>query len=105
MVVQYPHTLQITVTAESHQDEKGNWVNGATTTITYVCRAEFLRGGGFIKNADGSSSDFNWLVYLPRTAGRIETGTKAVVMDGAVAIITGEVKRFLEGQMNARAWI
>lgn len=105
MVVQYPHMLVVTESAPSGQDGNGNWTQGATSTTTYQCRAEYLRGGGFQKSADGTVSDFNWLVYMPLMDGLIKIGSQVIVTDNGVEIITGVVKRFLKAQFNVRVWI
>lgn len=106
MVKQYPHTLVVNSVASSYQDSNGDWTGGTNQSVQYRCRAEFLRGGGFVQNADGMDTNFNWLVWMPLTDDVIPAGAKVQVKDESNnAIIDSAVVRFLKGQLNVRVWL
>jgi hypothetical protein len=106
MVMQYPETVYVTAAGVSARDSNGDWQVTSSTTKSYPCRSEYLRGGGFIKNADGTTTDFKWLLYLPLILDYIDVGTKLEVKDRAgVSIIQGSVARFKKNQFNCMIWL
>jgi hypothetical protein len=103
---QYPHIATISVAGNSTKDGNGDFVAGPVTQTTYKCRAEVLRGGGFVQMADGTRADFSWLVYMAPITGIIQAGSKIQVRDNDGNFITqGTVVRFLKSDFNCRTWL
>jgi hypothetical protein len=103
---QYPQIAKVFVSAKSTKDVNGDLVAGAITFTEYKCRAEFMRGGGFIQNADGTRSDFSWLIYMGPITGYIQAGSKMEVRDSDGNLtMQGTIVRFLKSDFNCRVWL
>jgi hypothetical protein len=106
MVIQYPHTLKVFYSEGSTKDVKGNWSKpGADTIREGLCRCEPNGSSGFITAADGARIDFAWTVYLPLPQSRIQEGSRVEVWNGEEKLASDTVKRFSQGQLNARLWL
>lgn len=105
MVKRFPHTLVVTVSANSTQDEEGHWTEGAPSTKQFVCRWEANSGGQVIKASDGSQIVFEGTVYLKALDKVIVTGAQVEIKNGSLLIAKGSVKNCAPGQLNARLWL
>lgn len=103
---QYPDTITVITALNSSKDGNGDFVAGSTSSVEYKCRAEYLRGGGFVQMADGTRADFNWLVYMAPIKGIIQSGSKVEIRDrDGLLIISGSTVRFLKSDFNCRLWL
>ena len=106
MVKQYPHILEYAAVNASTQDPQGNWVTGSSTgNLEKQCRAEPNSGNGYLTSEQGVRIDYGWIVYLPLPVEIIPAGTRVEVKKDGVTIASNTVKRFHEGQLNARIWL
>jgi hypothetical protein len=109
MFTQYPHILKFDIiTGGSEEiDENGDTVivPGATTIIEVKCRFEPNATGEIIISNDGMQLNFGWIVYLPLSQPEVEFGTVIRGYNGDDYFASGVVKRYSEGQLNARAWV
>lgn len=105
MVIQYPHTINVTGPTSSHQDGQGNWINDAGIDITLPCRFEPAGSRGLIPGPDGTLINYNWVVYMPIPADLIKPGFAVKIYDGATLIAEDAVLRYSKGQLNARIWL
>lgn len=109
MISQYPHILKFDIVTGGGEesDENGDTliVPGATTTIEVKCRFEPNADGQVIVSADGAKLEFGWIVYMPLDQNSVESGTVIRGYNGEDLIAEGAVKRFSEGQLNARLWV
>lgn len=65
MIIQYPHTLQVTKPADSSLIN-GNWSTGESTIVYESrCRIEPNASSQFIKGLDGSQIVFKGIIYMP----------------------------------------
>ncbi|HEY4207984.1 MAG TPA: hypothetical protein VGM31_14270 [Puia sp.] len=105
-VFQYPHILSLTTIATSAQDGQGNWVAGAATITQRPCRQEPSSGGRYLVGAGGMKIYYDFVLYMPLPSETIAAGTKAEVYDQENSLlVSGTIKRFNKGQLNARAWV
>lgn len=106
MVKQYPDILTATIIGPSTTDGNGNPVPGAPTEVVQECRAETPNVQvNYIQGEDGKSIYFSWVVYMPHGAIRLPVGAKVVITRGGEFYCSGNVKKFVSGQMNARLWL
>ena len=105
MVVQYPHTINVTGPTVSVQDGSGNWVNTAQTDFILPCRFEPAGSRGLVPGPDGKLINYNWIVYMPIPALDIKPGFAVRIYDGATLIAKDNVLRYSKGQLNARIWL
>jgi len=105
-VSQYPHILILTTISGSVQDGQGNWVTGPATITQRPCRQEPSSGGRYLVGAGGVKIYYDFVLYMPLPADTIAAGTKCEVYDRQDnLLVSGTVKRFNLGQLNARAWV
>jgi len=105
MIEQYPHIITLTVVTGKTMNANGDWVGGSTETKDIKCRFEPNSKNGFIVGADGNRIEYDGTVYMPLPVDTIAPGTQAQVKHGATVLSKGSVKRFTEGQLNARLWL
>jgi hypothetical protein len=104
VVRQYPHILKFTPAGDSTRDTDGNWVPGtAGSEVQLQCRAEPEGIGSYLVGSESKRIDYSWIVYMP-LGSSVEEGAEVTIDTGA-AEITDTVKRFHEGQLNARVWL
>lgn len=106
-VVQYPHMMTVKVIGPTTEDDKGNPIPGGVTTREQKCRAEAPNvKSDPVKNIDGESLAFSWIVYAPFGVARIDEGTEVTIVDQHGSFFcSGTVKRFYPGQLNTRVWL
>lgn len=102
---QYPHIISITTKSGSYQNANGNWVPATETTVEKAGRYEPNSTNGMITAADGTRINYDGIVYLPLPQTALAPGAKVVVIKGAAVLLKGTIKRFSEGQLNARIWL
>jgi hypothetical protein len=103
-MVRYPHTLRITTVTDATRDGGGNWIPGGPTNMDIECRAVVNGGNETLVGSDGIRTDFAWLVYMPKQdpSFDIKKGTEVKILDGEKVLATEKVKRYFNGQLNAR---
>jgi hypothetical protein len=106
-VVQYPHTLTAKIIGPGTKDAMGNPIPGTETSRVQKCRAEAPNVKTEpIKNNDGESLAFSWIVYMPFGVAKLAEGTEVSITDKDGSLFcTGTVKRFYNGQLNTRLWL
>jgi hypothetical protein len=112
LVIQYPDTISFSDggTPAVYDENTGRWTPGTPgSTVESECRYEASGGNGWISTEDGQRINYAGIVYLPKGAPRLKTGTKVTVTvkrEGeSDLVINDEVLRFHPGQMNARVWL
>lgn len=110
MITQYPDILTYQVQDAGTFDNDGNPIAGGLGDVVELkCRAEVSSGNGIVKNVDGETINYSWIIYLPlgqEGGNSIPVGTKVnVVSDRQSVFLTDTVKRFWPGQLNARIWL
>jgi hypothetical protein len=109
MVIQYPNILKFDLVSGSttETDENGDTVilPGTITTIEIKCRFEPNGTGQYLIGQDGLRLDFGWIVYQPLGQIDIPEGIEVKGYLGVKVIASGTIKRYSQGQMNARAWV
>lgn len=109
MVKQYPYTIRITSAAgNSTLNASGDWVKpgGALPAAVEIsCRHETRSGVGYVKTGDGKIVEFQCIVYMPLPVPDVQIDTQVTIMNGETQLITGTVKHFVRGQLNARLWL
>jgi hypothetical protein len=103
MVIQYPHTLTLSIRPEASLDINGNYVEGVPTTKTFSCRVESNTKGAKVGLVDGTHYVFSWIVYLPKGSDLIPVGSEVII--NSIQEAKGEVKMFSKGQLNSRLWL
>ena len=105
-LVQYPDVLSASsVATDSVRDANGNWVTPDSSLITQKCRVEANTRGQKLTTADGTAIQFDWLVYMPFSAGEVAAGSPVSITRDGQTVATGTVKRFFRGQLNSRLWL
>lgn len=110
MVMQYPDIISFQNSSDAVLDENtGNWTPGTNpVTISSPCRYEASNGNGVINGEGGQRINYSGVVYLPKDAPVIKTGTVVTVTvkrDEGDQVVKDKVLRFFRGQMNARLWV
>lgn len=109
MIIQYPHILKFNIVTGGYEevDDNGDTiiVSGTTSTVEIKCRFEPNSDGERIVSADGEQLDFGWIVYMPLDQIAVESGTVIRGYNGDDLIAEGDVKRYNQGQLNARLWV
>jgi hypothetical protein len=110
MVMQYPDIVSFQNSTDAVYDENtGKWTPGTGSTVTSQCRYEASNGNGVINTDGGERINYSGIVYLPKDAPVIKTGTEVTVTvkrDGqGDQVVKDKVLRFFRGQMNARLWV
>jgi hypothetical protein len=109
--MQYPDTISFSSSADATYNETtGVWTPGASGTATTAnCRYEASGGNGMIVVADGTRINFSGIVYLPKDAPIIKTGSQVTITEKrpglADNVMKEKVLRFHRGQMNTRIWV
>lgn len=107
MVTQYPDTIVITIQAAPEQNPASGVYEastGASTVLTFDCRAEQNEEGKVIPGADGGKIEFAFEVYMPRTSDIIPRGAQYSLSKGSQTY-TGVVLGASNGQLNSRLWL
>ncbi len=109
MIIQYPHYLLVETTAETIQDENGNWVEvGGGIQFFAMCREETAGRGGEIQTGGGTFRTFHSLIQLPKGTTGLSAGTHVYVCNdkaGKDVRISGEILKFDVGQLHSRLWL
>lgn len=113
MAVQYPHFLFVkSLGGDSVQNPTdGTWSDPAAEAWIFhsVCREETNGRGATIQSADGQAIVYSSTIQMPRSAARIQERTSVLISESkdpeGVLRITGQVLKFDNGQLHARAWI
>jgi hypothetical protein len=109
VVIQYPHILKLDLVSGSTTETDANGdtviVPGTTTTVEIKCRFEPNGTGQYLIGQDGLRLDFGWIVYQPLGQLEIPEGFEVKGYLGEKLIASGTIKRFSQGQLNARAWV
>lgn len=109
MVAQYPDKILVHSNASnSTQNEQGDWVipqEDAPAPLEMPCRVELRSSAGYISSADGKLIEFQSIIYLPLPTPEVYIDQTISVKNGDVIKLTGTVKQFSKGQLNARIWI
>jgi hypothetical protein len=105
MVVQYPDSIALTVTASGSQNASGIWTVGASSGYTFLCRAEVNGEGRKITGADGGLIDYSFQVFMPVSTVVIPIGSDFVLTALTNGVISGKVKGASNGQLNSRLWL
>lgn len=110
MVSQYPDLISFTPSAVATRDGAGNWVEGVQgQAVESSCRCEPASGNAQIMGVDGTLISYTSAVYLPYNCPVIPQGAAVTVTIRRVGkepvSFQATVKRFAQGQLNARAWL
>lgn len=111
MVMQYPDIISFQSSSDAvYDDNTGTWTPGTSGTPTESrCRYETSSGNGWINTEGGQRINYSGVIYLPKDAPVINTGSAVVVTvkrpENADQVIKDKVLRFFRGQMNARIWV
>ena len=104
-MTQYPDSIVLTITTPLTQDSSGNWVGGTTSTLTASCRLEPNGTGRQMMGDDGVLRDYAYTCYLPKMTSVIPSGSTYVATTLNNGVISGDVKRHSNGQLNSRLWL
>lgn len=91
---QYPHIAII---------DQANWYDGSGNQIQTKCRisqGEEVKRGFNVPDASA-----NAIVYFPLPIDTIDLGTQIEIRNGEQSILSGPVKQFSRGLLNARIWM
>jgi hypothetical protein len=106
MVKQYPYKLLKKVYTPSVQDEDGNWSQPTESWVEVgECRDESNTKGAKVNLVDGSPIVFASTIYMPKGTETLLSGSMVKVIDGENLRVLGEVKRFVNNQLNCQAWV
>lgn len=111
MVRRLPHVLKYTLktpTAGISKNAAGDVIPPASEAVLkeFSCRVQpNASGATIIKEEDGQKVDFKAVVFLEKTTEKIPFGQSVEVYEGPNLILSGNVKRFHSGQIQARLWI
>lgn len=106
MVRQYPYRLWAFVTDEPAKTETGDYKKPNTVWQDMAkCRDESNTQVRTVTLQDSSSLAFDAVVYLPKSAVKLEEGTQIEVRDGDTVRLAGTVKRFSNEQLHCRLWV
>lgn len=105
MVKQYPHKIEFSTVTASTLNGSGNWQGGSSTDITLDCRYEPNSGKGVITGPDGSVINYEGIVYMKPYSVALAPGTQVTIKNGAEVLLKSTIKRFSNGQLNARIWL
>ncbi|MGN6352821.1 MAG: hypothetical protein ACTHLB_05495 [Parafilimonas sp.] len=103
-VTQYPHTATVVITTDSGEDENGYPLPPVTQTVELICRAEPNTQNAVVYAPDGTAFQFKYVIY-------VKAGQSDVPVNSNISIalengeVTGIVKMYSKGQLNARIWV
>lgn len=104
MVVQYPHTADITQVTDVGTDSNGYPIPPMTETISVICRGEPNSRNAVINMPDGTAYQYSYTVYIKRGQVDVDIGSD-ITLHLSDRNISGKVKMYSRGQLNQRIWI
>lgn len=105
IVKQYPHNIIINTVSEPTKDENGNFIPGGLVPVhDGECRAEPNGKGETLRGDDGSELEFSFNIFIPKMSIEVPANSEVEITIGN-KLITGQVKRHSNGQLNSRLWV
>jgi len=105
MVIQYPHIIIIRSAVEPIKDEHGDYaISEPIEIFKGFCRAEPNGKGSILKGEDGNEINFSFTVFMPNTLTDIPFNSEVEITINN-KLVSGRVKRYHPGQLNARIWV
>lgn len=112
MIIQYIDTISFVSagTPAVYDPNTGDYTPETPgSTVESKCRYEAASGNGWISTEGGERINYSGIIYLPKDAPQINTGTPITVTinrNGVTdQIIKDKVLRYFRGQLNARIWV
>jgi hypothetical protein len=107
MVKNYPHKVFLNRELLSFQNGDGDWVGQREGESSWQCRAEPAgEGKQLLQLADGTTTQFSFVLYMPVLRGFFQVGTEVWVEDPEQGeILRGRAKQVWTGRFNTKVWV
>lgn len=106
MVKRYGYTLERLSTPDATQDSNGRYEAEESSWQTVgPCRDEPNSKGGMIQLEDGQTTNYESIVFMPKSAVTLQTGDSIRIREGATVRLQGTIKRVSVDQLHCRLWV